>query len=697
MAVARWRSFCHVTLGKEERMVKRATACGFALSLALLLFLQPGRAQTARVLGVEGDHFNVNGTPKFLIFVSYFDAMRRGDTTSGLDADLGFFRDALVDGVRIFANWLAYDCVAPPDRDEATDTLFDLNGNVDARWASFKRVLDKAAAYNLLVDVTFDRDSVYVAGGMSQAAFKSALVEVTHRLKNGYPHVYFDLQNEWPIHSTTANDIREVSAAVNAEDSTRIMTASDQFLTGAGLDFAAIHDRATGWYEETRIASLLSPGIPSHFQEPMPFSAYCPGQLLDNTPGRHSSAARATRHAGAAAWTFHTRTSFVLGGSRFVDLASTAEKAEINALRSTSNQVCWGADAVSLSPQSGTVNPSGGTGGSFNVSVNGTCASSWSVGSDATWLTANPVSGTGAGTVQYSATANTTGTARVGRLTVRGRTFTVTQDPVPASADFNGDFDTDLVWQHTTGPTAVWMMNNGVSPPSQMSGTLFNPQVPVPWRIVGTGDANRDGHTDLFLQNDAGTTTTVSVWHMNGVNQIDGKSISGAPSGIPSSWKVRAVGDFNQNGFPDLVWQNTSDGNLAVWFLNDYGFVSGVSLTPGTVSDTNWHIVGTGDVNGDRKTDLFWHHRTTGALAVWYMDGLRQTAGLSLSPDQVLDTNWQVVGVGDFNRDGKPDLIWQHTDGHISTWFMNGTQQIAGVAFNPSSPGDAQWRIVGPR
>jgi hypothetical protein len=294
-------------------------------------------------LGISGDHFVVDGQPKFLLFVSYYDAMRRGDAgADALDADFAFFRDT-VDGVRMFVNWLAYDCAPAPDRDEATDTLFALDGLSEARWPSFQRVLAKASDYGLLVDVTFDRDAVHRHGGMSQAAYVRALVEVTRRLKGQYPNVYFDLQNEWDnkaAHAITEPELREAIAAVRQEDGSRLLTASGAFPSGAGLDFAAIHDpRDRHWFEQDHYRAHLVPGVPTHFQEPMSFSAFCPGQDKDNTPGRHVIAAASARKAGGAAWTFHTRTSFKMdggyngGASRFVDLASAAEKAELRGLR----------------------------------------------------------------------------------------------------------------------------------------------------------------------------------------------------------------------------------------------------------------------------------------------------------------------------------------------------------------------------
>jgi len=320
--------------------VTRALAVFFVLILTLAS--SDRSADTARpapALKVAGTHFTVDGRPRFVLFISYFDAMRRADAVpDGLDADFAFFRGK-VDGIRVFANWLAYGCPAKP----ATDTLFDLVGVDEARWPSFLRVLDKAAGYGLLVDATFDRDAVHRRGGMSQAAYVRALVDVTRRLAGRYPNLYFDLQNEWDnrgAHAITAPELRELAAAVHQADPARVITASGAFVANAGLDFAAIHDpRDAHWFETAHYREALVPGVATHFQEPTSFSAFCPGQDKDDTPGRHAAAAANARRAGAAAWTFHTRTTFRMDGafrngkSRFVDLASAAEKAELARLR----------------------------------------------------------------------------------------------------------------------------------------------------------------------------------------------------------------------------------------------------------------------------------------------------------------------------------------------------------------------------
>ena len=157
----------------------------------------------------------------------------------------------------------------------------------------------------------------------------------------------------------------------------------------------------------------------------------------------------------------------------------------------------------------------------------------------------------------------------------------------------------------------------------------------------------------------------------------------------------RDPGDFSGDGTFDIIWQHQTQGWLAIWRMNGNQLVGGESLTPDRVADTNWKLAGTGDFNNDGHPDLLWHHQTTGMIAAWFMNGSRQVAGVSLTPDRVADTNWKIVATGDFNADGKRDILWQHTDRTLAVWLMNGTSLIDARALTPSQVVSADWRIVG--
>ena len=53
-----------------------------------------------------------------------------------------------------------------------------------------------------------------------------------------------------------------------------------------------------------------------------------------------------------------------------------------------------------------------------------------------------------------------------------------------------------------------------------------------------------------------------------------------------------------------------------------------------------------------------------------------QAAGVGAAP-----TAWTIVETGDFDGDGKSDILWHDTSSNVAIWFMNGAQvkQSAGV------------------
>ena len=55
----------------------------------------------------------------------------------------------------------------------------------------------------------------------------------------------------------------------------------------------------------------------------------------------------------------------------------------------------------------------------------------------------------------------------------------------------------------------------------------------------------------------------------------------------------------------------------------------------------DWHAVGTGDFNGDGKSDILWQNTSTGQVSIWEMDGNIHNGG---GPVRNLAPSWQAVG-----------------------------------------------------
>jgi len=257
------------------------------------------------------------------------------------------------------------------------------------------------------------------------------------------------------------------------------------------------------------------------------------------------------------------------------------------------------------------------------------------------------------------------------------------------SPDFNSNGKPDLVWQNNaTGEIAVWFMD-GVTYQSHQS--LSIPTISdTNWKIVGIGDFNGNGKPDLVWQNDA--TGEIAVWFMDGVTYQSHQSFS-IPT-VNTNWKIVGVADFNDNGKPDLVWQNNVTGEIAIWFMDGVTYQSHQSFSIPTVSNTNWKIAGIADFNSNGKPDLVWQNYATGEIAVWFMDGVTYQSHQSFSIPIVTDPSWRIVGVADFNDNGKPDLVWQNNvSGEITVWFMDGVVYQSHRYFSIPAVGDTNWKI----
>src|SRR5262249_23908746 len=81
---------------------------------------------------------------------------------------------------------------------------------------------------------------------------------------------------------------------------------------------------------------------------------------------------------------------------------------------------------------------------------------------------------------------------------------------------------------------------------------------------------------------------------------------------------------------------------------------------------TTWSVVGTGDFDGDGKADILWHD-TSGNVPIWFMNGTTISSGALLGN---IPATWSIVGTGDFNGDGKSDILWRDTSGNVAVWLI---------------------------
>ncbi len=235
--------------------------------------------------------------------------------------------------------------------------------------------------------------------------------------------------------------------------------------------------------------------------------------------------------------------------------------------------------------------------------------------------------------------------------------------------DFNADGKADILWRNTTtGDIAIWEMNGTTILNANTAG-LGN--VPTAWSIVGTGDFNGDGMADILWRNT--TTGDLAIWEMNGTTILNANTAG--VGNEPLNWTVVGVGDFNGDGKADILWRN-NNGNVAIWLMNGTTVLNATTATFGNKTMT-WSVAGTGDFNGDRMSDILWRD-SSGNIAIWEMNGTTIT-NANTSGVGNLPTVWSVAETGDFDGNGKSDILWRDTSGDIAIWFMNGTTIASGT------------------
>ena len=115
------------------------------------------------------------------------------------------------------------------------------------------------------------------------------------------------------------------------------------------------------------------------------------------------------------------------------------------------------------------------------------------------------------------------------------------------------------------------------------------------------------------------------------------------------------------------MWRNDA-GQVSDWLGQANGGFINDDAHALTSVPLDWQVVGTGDFNGDGRDDILWRNYK-GQLSDWLGAAGGGFVNNDVNALTAAPTNWSVVSIGDYNGDGRDDILWRNTDGQLSDWL----------------------------
>lgn len=257
--------------------------------------------------------------------------------------------------------------------------------------------------------------------------------------------------------------------------------------------------------------------------------------------------------------------------------------------------------------------------------------------------------------------------------------------PAYGAIDFDGDGKGDMIYRGDSD--LKWRID-------LMDGLSIKDSFDMPkmssccgWLFNGSGDFNNDGYNDVIIRNIAS-----GEWYIYNLKGSQMVSRGYVPIESAIYIGVQAVADFNNDGYDDVLLRNEKTGEWTMSLIQNRTLIQ--EYLPPMSKVLSWQLVDAKDFDGNGSADILIRNNYAGTWYIYLYENTNIIGRGYITEVLPTDTREEFQAVGDFNGDGKYDVLFRNLDSNEwSIALMDGRAPISmqKVALNTNGA----WELNG--